>query len=125
MSLEAKDLVPLSGDASCVHRSMRLDRLCRHTQRPAFGLDNDSRLNMTDISEDTPLRSKNFVPLKDRLSWSPEESAAMTGIGLTRMREAARSGSLVARKHGKKTVILPDDLKNWLKALPRMDRKQP
>ncbi len=83
---------------------------------------------MTDIAAPaatTAPHTKNAVPLKDRLSWSPEESAAMTGIGLTSIREAARNGALVARKHGKKTVILPDDLKNWLKALPRMDRKQP
>jgi hypothetical protein len=65
---------------------------------------------------------KNVVPLKDRLSWSPEEAAAMTGLGLSTIKIATYSGSLVARKNGKNTVILPEDLKSWLKALPRMDK---
>jgi hypothetical protein len=36
---------------------------------------------------------KNAVPIKDRLSWPPEEAAAITGIGLTRIREAAAACS--------------------------------
>jgi hypothetical protein len=68
-----------------------------------------------------PFTPKHLVPLKDRLSLSPEEASALTGIGLTRIREAAR-GALNARKHGKNTVILPDDLKAWLEALPMIDK---
>lgn len=64
--------------------------------------------------------TKNEVPLKDRLSLSPEEASALTGIGLTSIKNATYSGSLVARKHGKKTVILPKDLMAWLEALPMM-----
>jgi hypothetical protein len=29
---------------------------------------------------------------------------------------------LVARKHGKNTIILQDDLKAWLKALPMIEK---
>ena len=65
---------------------------------------------------------RNAVPLKDRLSWSPEEAAAMTGIGLTRLRESARIGTLVARKHGSRTIILRSDLMAWLEALPLADK---
>jgi hypothetical protein len=81
---------------------------------------------MPDISDDAPLRlkeavkPKHIVPLKDRLSLSPEEASALTGIGLTSIRQATYSGALVARKHGRNTVILPDDLKVWLKAMPTM-----
>jgi hypothetical protein len=66
---------------------------------------------------------KNVVPLAERLSLSPEEASALTGIGLTSIKTATYTGALVARKNGKNTVILPDDLKAWLKALPRIDKK--
>jgi excisionase family DNA binding protein len=66
---------------------------------------------------------KGVVPLAERLSLSPEEASALTGIGLTSIRQAAASGALVARKHGTRTIILQDDLKAWLKALPRIDKK--
>lgn len=72
-------------------------------------------------ADDAPLRPKDAVPLKDRLSLSPEEASALTGIGLTSIRQAAR-GLLNARKHGSRTIILQDDLREWLKALPMIDK---
>lgn len=63
------------------------------------------------------------VPLRDRLSLSPEETSAATGIGLTSIREAVGNGRLVAHKHGRRTIILPDDLKRWLKTLPNAANK--
>jgi len=65
-------------------------------------------------------KPKHDVPLKDRLALSPDDAAALTGIGLTSIKNATYSGALVARKLGKNTIILPDDLKAWLKALPIM-----
>jgi hypothetical protein len=53
---------------------------------------------------------KGVVPLAKRLSLSPEETSALTGIGLTSIRQAAASGALKARKHGTRTIILRDDL---------------
>jgi hypothetical protein len=61
---------------------------------------------------------KGKVPLSERLSVSPEEASALTGIGLTSIREAISSGDLKAKKHGRRTIILPDDLRVWLKMLP-------
>src|SRR4051812_16833594 len=61
---------------------------------------------------------KGEVPLLERLSVSPEEASALTGIGLTSIREAISSGDLKAKKHGRRTIILPDDLRVWLKTLP-------
>lgn len=58
------------------------------------------------------------VPLKDRLALSPEEASALSGIGTTRIREAINDHTLVAHKHGVRTIILPEDLKVWLKAMP-------
>lgn len=78
------------------------------------------------ICDDSPLRLtgklKHVVPLKDRLSLSPEDASLLTGIGLTSIKMATYSGALVARKHGRNTVILPEDLKAWLAALPRIDK---
>jgi excisionase family DNA binding protein len=67
---------------------------------------------------DVVQKEKNAVSLPDRLSLSPEEACALSGIGVTRIREAVGSGALVAHKHGTRTIILPDDLKAWLKAMP-------
>src|SRR5206468_11440733 len=61
---------------------------------------------------------KGKVSLSERLSVSPEEASALTGIGLTSIREAISSGDLKAKKHGRRTIILPDDLRVWLKKLP-------
>ena len=58
---------------------------------------------------------KGKVPLSERLSVSPEEASALTGIGLTSIREAISSGDLKAKKHGRRTIILPDDLRVWPK----------
>jgi excisionase family DNA binding protein len=66
---------------------------------------------------------KKAVSLTDRLSLSPEEASALTGIGLTSIRQAVASHALTARKHGRRTIILPDDLKAWLKALPKTGNK--
>ena len=58
---------------------------------------------------------KGKVPLSERISVSPDEASALTGIGLTSIREAISSGGLKAKKHGRRTIILPDDLRVWLK----------
>ena len=61
---------------------------------------------------------KGKVPLSERLSVSPEEASALTGIGLSSLSEAIRRGALRAKKHGMRPIILPDDLRVWLSMLP-------
>ena len=39
------------------------------------------------------------------------------------MYKSLRSGELVGRKHGKRTLILNEDLHCWLKALPKIEPK--
>jgi hypothetical protein len=63
---------------------------------------------------------KGVVPLHERLSLSPEESSALSGIGTTSIRAAAASGALKARKHGTRTIILRRDLEEWLSTLPAL-----
>jgi hypothetical protein len=61
------------------------------------------------------------VPLADRLALSPEQTSALTGIGISRVREAIKDGALVAHRNGASIVILPDDVRVWLKALPPVE----
>jgi excisionase family DNA binding protein len=63
------------------------------------------------------------VPLHERLSLSPEEASALSGIGMTSIRQAAASGALKARKLGTRTIILKDDLTDWLRTLPPVGKK--
>ncbi len=46
------------------------------------------------------------------------EACAMAGIGRTKIYEAMATGSLKARKCGKRTLILRDDLRQFLTSLP-------
>lgn len=46
------------------------------------------------------------------------EACAVAGIGRTKLYEAIASGELVARKFGKRRIILRDDLRQFLTELP-------
>lgn len=43
---------------------------------------------------------------------------AVARASRTTVYEAIRAGALVARKRGRSTVILSDDLRRWLESLP-------
>ena len=47
-----------------------------------------------------------------------QEACAFSGIGKTKLYEAINSGKLKARKAGKRTLILADDLRHYLSSLP-------
>lgn len=49
-----------------------------------------------------------------QFSMSLDQAAIATGIGKTKLYEAINQGRLVAKKFGKKTIILQDDLKSFL-----------
>jgi excisionase family DNA binding protein len=46
------------------------------------------------------------------------EASTMAGIGRTKIYQAIGSGELKARKYGKRTIILRQDLQSFLAALP-------
>jgi excisionase family DNA binding protein len=46
------------------------------------------------------------------------EACRVAGIGRTKIYEAIAEGSLKARKYGKRTLILRDDLRQFLSRLP-------
>jgi excisionase family DNA binding protein len=50
------------------------------------------------------------------------EACAVAGIGRTKLYEAIADGRLQARKLGKRTLILRDDLRQFLAALPPAHR---
>lgn len=52
------------------------------------------------------------------LAYSIEAACEAVGIGRSALYEELRSGALRARKFGRRTVILAEDLRAWLEALP-------
>jgi excisionase family DNA binding protein len=49
------------------------------------------------------------------------EVCSACGVGRTKIFESIADGSLKARKFGKRTLVLPDDLREFVAALPRSD----
>jgi excisionase family DNA binding protein len=49
------------------------------------------------------------------------EACRVAGIGRTKIYEAIASGSLKARKFGKRTIILRTELQSFLSALPVLE----
>lgn len=53
----------------------------------------------------------------NQMSLSIEEACSVTGIGRTKLYDAINRGELIAKKFGKRTIILRDDLEAFLKSL--------
>ena len=62
----------------------------------------------------------NAVPVLKREALSIEDVQKAAGIGRTTIYGLINDGSLPAKKIGKRTVILIDDLKRYLAGLPRL-----
>lgn len=58
------------------------------------------------------------IPDLQREGLSIAEACAVAGIGRTKIYEAISAGNLKARKLGKRTLVLRDDLRAFLAALP-------
>jgi excisionase family DNA binding protein len=57
------------------------------------------------------------------LAYSIAEACAAARIGKTSPYSAIRSRELIARKRGRSTLILADDLRKWLEHLPALEPK--
>jgi excisionase family DNA binding protein len=57
------------------------------------------------------------------LAYNISEACAVARAGRTALYEAIRSGALRARKRGRRTLVLADDLRNWIESLPAIERK--
>ena len=53
-----------------------------------------------------------------RLTYSVDELPAVTGLGKTRLYELMNSGAITARKAGRRTLILREDVEAFLRGLP-------
>lgn len=69
---------------------------------------------MTNLSMTPPRASEG-----QRLAFSIAEAVGISGIGRTALFSEIKAGRLVARKCGRRTIILASDLARWLEALPR------
>ncbi len=56
--------------------------------------------------------------LEQKLSFTIEQTVKATGIGRTAIFAAIKSGRLVARKNGRRTLITVDDLQQFVANLP-------
>jgi Helix-turn-helix domain len=66
---------------------------------------------MTAIEIESPRR---------KAAHSIPEVCVHTGLGRDSVYAAIRTGKLIARKYGRRTVVLDDDLHGFLNALPKM-----
>jgi len=62
--------------------------------------------------------NRDQTPMNTPLAYSIAEVCEVSRIGRTSIYEAISSRELIARKHGRRTVILADDLRRWLENLP-------
>jgi excisionase family DNA binding protein len=61
------------------------------------------------------------APPESRLAYSVDEVTRISGLGRSTVYEAIGAGHLIARKAGRRTVILAVDLNRWLDNLPMME----
>jgi excisionase family DNA binding protein len=56
----------------------------------------------------------------DRLAVGIMEAAHLAGVGRSTIYQSINTGDLKARKAGRRTLILRDDLQEWLASFPRI-----
>lgn len=67
------------------------------------------------------MAKQNDIAVDERLSYSVEEVARLAGIGRTSIYADIKSGRLRARKAGRRTLILQEDARAWLRSLPSLN----
>jgi excisionase family DNA binding protein len=55
------------------------------------------------------------------LAYTIAEACEVSGVGRTTIYKAIKTGKLIARKSGRRTIILADDLAAWLRSLPKLN----
>ena len=64
------------------------------------------------------MRDDGNKPQLSKLALSISEVVSTSGVGRTLVFAEMKAGRLIARKCGRRTVVLIDDLQNWLQAMP-------
>jgi excisionase family DNA binding protein len=57
----------------------------------------------------------------EQLALTVSEACAAARVGKRGLYQAIASGALVARKRGRRTLVLPADLRDWVQRLPPVD----
>jgi excisionase family DNA binding protein len=60
------------------------------------------------------------LSLEQKLSFTIEQAVKATGIGRTAIFAAIKSGRLIARKNGRRTLIASSDLQQFVASLPKV-----
>ena len=60
----------------------------------------------------------------EKLCYAIPEAVAASGQSRTGVYAAMKDGSLIARKRGRRTFILAEDLKRWLENLPSYEPRR-
>ena len=59
----------------------------------------------------------------EKLAYLVNEAVVVSGQSRTALYMAFKSGALIARKRGARTVILADELRRWLESLPVLNTR--
>jgi len=60
----------------------------------------------------------------EQLAFSVAKACKLADIGRTSLYAAIAAGELEAVKHGRRTLILAEDLRRWLQSLPAVQPKK-
>ena len=59
----------------------------------------------------------------EKLAFTIPEAVEVSGRSRTALYAAFKTGELIGRKQGARTVILASDLRNWLENLPHLNTR--
>jgi hypothetical protein len=59
--------------------------------------------------------------MSEKDAYSIDELAEKGPVGRSKLYEAIAAGRLIARKEGRRTIVLRDDYLNYLRSLPKIE----